>query len=300
MRDGVCASRVHLPLGPWRTVLEFLLERYPYVPSEVLESRLRRGDIVNTHGEAQSISTAYEANQWLWYYREVPDEQAVPFDLPIIAVDGGLVVADKPHFLASTPGGKHLKETALVRLRHRLQIPELSPVHRLDRNTAGIILFCTDPTRRGAFQSLFQRREVVKEYEAVARWCGNEQSLPQVRISAITPSGSDLRMIESDGKPNSKTRIELINKLSDGYAHFRLFPVTGRKHQLRVHMSALGMPVVNDDLYPNVQTPHPIGDFSRPLQLLARTLSFTDPFTGQRRVYQSQRQLAMLDVCVDT
>lgn len=252
-----------------------------------------RGDIVDAQGLAQSISAPYQANQWLWYYREVPDEHTVPFDLPILYADDGLVVADKPHFLASTPGGRYLKETALVRLRRRLELPELSPVHRLDRDTAGIILFCTDPARRGAYQTLFQRREVYKEYEAVAPW-RTDLKLPRVHVSCVQPSGVDFRMVETSGMENSETRIELISRLRDDCAHYRLVPITGRKHQLRVHMSGLGIPIVHDDMYPCLQPPRPDDDFSRPLQLLARMVSFTDPFTGQRRHFESQHRLAVL------
>lgn len=294
VRDGVCASRVFLPDGPWRTLLEFLQERYPHLHPDVLEARLVRGDIVDTQGRAQTIHTPYQANQWLWYYREVPHEQPVPFDLPVLYASNGLVVADKPHFLASTPGGRYLKETALIRLRRRLELPELSPLHRLDRDTAGIILFCTDPARRGAYQSLFQRREVHKVYEAIAPWRADLR-LPHTRASAIAPSGVGFCMIETPGTPNSETRIELISRLPNGYAHYRLVPVTGRKHQLRVHMSVLGVPIMHDEMYPCVQPLRQDADFSRPLQLLARMISFTDPFTGQLRRFESQRRLAMLE-----
>lgn len=293
-RDGVCASRVYLPDGPWRTLLEFLQERYPHLHPDVLKARLVRGDIVDAQGLAQSTDTLYQANQWLWYYREVPYEHVVPFELPILYVGDGLVAADKPHFLASTPGGRHLQETALVRLRRHLKLPELSPVHRLDRDTAGIILFCSDPERRGAYQTLFQRREVYKEYEAVAPWCASFK-LPHVHASCVVPSDTDFRMIETSGMANSETRIELINRLRDGYAHYRLIPVTGRKHQLRVHMSGLGMPIVHDSMYPSLQPPRQDDDFGRPLQLLARMISFTDPFTGLRRHFESERQLERLE-----
>lgn len=293
MRGGVCASRVYLPAGPWRTLLQFLHERYPHLPAGILEARLKRGDIVDAQGRPQAVSTAYQANQWLWYYREVPDEVPVPFDLPVLYADDVLVVADKPHFMASTPGGSYLQETALIRLRRSLGLTDLSPLHRLDRDTAGVIVFCADPTRRGAYQSLFQRREVKKVYEAVACW-QDKLNLPYVHKSRVVESGQGFRMVESPGAPNSETRVELIRVLPKGYAHYRLLPVTGRKHQLRVHMDALGIPIAHDEMYPDLLPPRRSDDFSHPLQLLARTISFTDPFTGQLRSFHSQRHLTMV------
>lgn len=292
-RDGVSASRVYLPDGPWLTLLEFLRERYPHLPPGVLETRLARGDFVDVHGNSQPLATPYQAHQWLWYYRDVPPEVPVPFKTSVIYAQDGLVVADKPHFLASTPGGRYLQETALIRLRRCLNLPDLSPVHRLDRDTAGIILFCADPMRRGAYQSLFQQRKVYKEYEAIAPW-RRDLDVPCVYRSCMVSNSSDFRMKEITGRPNSQTRIELIRALPDGYAHYRLIPLTGRKHQLRVHMSALGIPIANDEMYPEWLPPRPSDDFSRPLQLVARALSFTDPFSGLQHRFQSARQLTML------
>lgn len=294
-RDGVCASCVYLPDGPWRTLSEFLHERYPHLAPDVLDARLQRGDIVDEHGQPQAETTLYRAHQWLWYYREVPDEPVLPFDLPIIYASDGLVVADKPHFMATTPGGRHLQETVLVRLRHSLGLNDLSPIHRLDRDTAGVVVFCADPSRRGAYQSLFQRREVDKEYEAVAPR-RSDLSLPYNHQSCVVTGGDGFRMVECAGPANSETRIELLGMLPDGNAHYRLLPVTGRKHQLRVHLNALGTPIVHDRMYPDFLPASHSDDFSRPLQLLARAISFVDPFTGQRRTFYSQRQLALADV----
>lgn len=293
VRDGVCASRVYLPTGPWRTLLEFLHQRYPHLQPGILEARLERGDIVDAQGRPQTISTVYQPDQWLWYYREVPDEVPLPFDLPVLHADDDLVVADKPHFMASTPGGRYLQETALIRLRRTLGVTELSPIHRLDRDTAGVIVFCAHPDRRGAYQSLFQRREVIKEYEAVAPWRA-DLTLPHVYQSCVVERGEGFRMVESPEAPNSETRIELIARLADGYAHYRLSPLTGRKHQLRVHMNALDIPIAHDEMYPDLLPCRRDDDFSQPLQLLARTISFVDPFTGQQRCFHSQRHLSMV------
>lgn len=291
-RDGVAASRLYLPPGPWPTLWDFFLERFPHVQRDALRARLDGGDIVDVHGRAQTASDVYRAHQWLWYYREVPDEVPLPFDLPVIYADDKLVVADKPHFMATTPGGRHLQQTALVRLRKTLDMPDLSPVHRLDRDTAGIVMFCVDPALRGRYQSLFQQREVVKHYEAVAAW-RDDLRLPREYRSRLVERGDDFRMIETPGTPNSETRLELIDMLHDGHAHYHLQPLSGRKHQLRVHMSALGIPIVNDEMYPTLRPRRDDNDFSKPLQLLARSILFTDPVTGKRRAFQSLRQLDM-------
>src|SRR5690606_1802630 len=143
------------PPGPWLTVLEFLRERFKFMPVETLRARLAQGCIVDQNGLAQQADTPYQPSNWLWYYREVPDEAPVPFELTILSRDERIVAVDKPHFLASIPGGRHLRETALTRLRHMLDLPHLTPIHRLDRDTAGVMLFCADPASRGAYQSLF-------------------------------------------------------------------------------------------------------------------------------------------------
>ncbi len=294
MRDGVAPSRVFLPPGPWRTVLEYLESRYHHLPEGLLRRRLARGDIVDAAGRAQGVEEPYVANQWLWYYREVENEPIVPFDLPVLYADDHIVVVDKPHFLASTPAGRHVRETVLTRLRRDLSLPALSPIHRLDRETAGIMVLCAEPAHRGAYQTLFQRREVVKVYEAVAPWRG-DLDFPHRHRSRMV-DGYEFLMTEVAGEPNSETTVECIRVLEQGLALYRLHPTTGRKHQLRVHLSGLGMPIVHDELYPDLQPQRAADDFERPLQLLARSLSFTDPLSGRRHQFHSQRRLALASV----
>lgn len=286
--DGVAPSRVWLPAGPWLTLADFLLQRFKHVPPQVLLDRLSRGDIVDQHGVAQTLSSAYLPLQYLWYYREVPAETDVPFDLPVLFQDRHLVAVDKPHFLASIPGGRYLKETALIRLRRMLNLPLLSPVHRLDRDTAGVMLFCADPASRGAYQALFQSRQVCKEYEAIAPMAPS-LALPLRYTSRLQERAGQFTMEEVGGHPNSETRIELID--TGVHGHYRLRPLSGRKHQLRVHMAALGIPILNDRFYPVLQTPMLPDDFSRPLQLLARSIEFVDPLSGRVRRFESLRQL---------
>lgn len=289
VRDGVAPSRVYLPDGSWPTLFDFLQERFPHVPPDILLERLAREDIVDQAGLPQRGDAPYESGRWLWYYREVPREAQVPFDLPVLFRDEYLVAVDKPHFLASTPGGRYLRETALVRLRHSLDMPWLTPLHRLDRETAGVLLFCAHPAYRGAYQSLFQSRKVHKEYEALAPWRPGIE-FPTVRRSRLEQRPGHFTMHEVDGPANSETRIELI-RVTDGIGRFRLMPHTGRKHQLRVHMSALGMPICHDAFYPVLQPYAEEDDFSKPLQLLARAIEFIDPVSGVRRRFESRKAL---------
>lgn len=296
VRNGVAPSRVWLPQGPWPRLLDFLQERFVHLPAAALMQRLAQGDIVDQEGNPQTADSAYIPLRWLWYYREVANEAAVPFDLPVLYRDSCLVVVDKPHFLASIPGGQYLQETALIRLRRSLDLPMLSPIHRLDRDTAGVMLFCADPASRGAYQTLFQSRRVLKEYEAIAPVV-QDMTFPLVYSSRLQQRAGQFTMHEVPGEPNSETVIEMIAAAALG--HYRLRPITGRKHQLRLHMAALGMPICNDMFYPVLcQPPTAANDFSRPLQLLARAVEFTDPFSGQQRRFCSQRTLATAHLAV--
>lgn len=289
MKDGVAPSRVYLQPGPWATLYDFLVQRFQYTDPRVIEERLNRGEIVDEQGRRQAGDAPYQPRRWLWYYREVPPEAPVPFSVQVLHRDQRLLVIDKPHFLASIPGGRYLKETALTRLRHELALPQLSPLHRLDRETAGVMMLCIDPASRGAYQQLFQDRQVTKEYEAVAPY-SERLSFPVTRRSRLETRGWHFTMDEVEGEPNSETRIELIASMGE-LGWYRLYPHTGRKHQLRVHMAGLGIPILNDLFYPNLAPQPAYSDFSRPLQLLARRIQFKDPFTGEMRVFESQRQL---------
>lgn len=291
VRNGVAPSRVYTPPGAWLRLVDFLLERFPYVPADVLRARLANGQIVDEDGIAQTSISPYRARRWLWYYREVPHEAPVPFELQILHRDAHLLVVDKPHFLASIPSGRYLQETALIRLRDALGLAQLSPIHRLDRDTAGVMLFCMQIESRGAYQVLFQSRQVQKEYEAIAP-IRAELSLPCTHRSRIEQGDSPFIMRETAGPPNSQTYIELLQQRGE-LACYRLQPLTGCKHQLRVHMSALGIPICNDRFYPRLLPYQGADDFNRPLQLLARAIEFIDPISGQRRRFESRRRLYM-------
>ncbi|MFJ3902710.1 RluA family pseudouridine synthase [Streptomyces sp. NPDC090025] len=292
-RDGVDAVRVRLPEGGGGgTVREYLVGRYAgAVGGARVEEMVRGGRFVGVDGRAVGWDEPYEAGRYVWFHREFPAEERVPFEVGVVFRDERVVVADKPHFLATMPRGRHVTETAVARLRRELGLPELQPAHRLDRLTAGLVLFVVRADDRGAYQSLFGERRVRKEYEAVAPY-RPEVALPVTRRSRIEKERGELAAREVPGEPNSESRIELLERRG-GLGRYRLVPETGRTHQLRVHMAALGLPILHDPLFPVVREDGP-EDFGRPLQLLARTLEFTDPFTGGVRRFESRRALSGL------
>ncbi|MER6751930.1 RluA family pseudouridine synthase [Streptomyces sp. PDY-4] len=290
-RDGVDPVRVRLPAGgQGATVRDHLVLRLSAGPG-VVDGMFAEGLIVGADGRAVPAETPYEPGMFVWFHRELPAEVPVPFPLEVVHRDEHIVVADKPHFLATTPRGSHVAQTALARLRRELDIPELGAAHRLDRLTAGLVLFTVRPGERGAYQTLFRDRLVRKEYEAVAPY-DPELVLPRTVRSRIVKERGVLTAREVEGEPNALTRVEIAERRSDGLARYRLVPGTGQTHQLRVHMNGLGVPILGDPLYPEVTGPGPAGDFRRPLQLLARTLEFTDPVTGAEHRFRSGRALA--------
>ncbi|MDV5144569.1 pseudouridine synthase [Streptomyces sp. SBC-4] len=294
-RDGIDPVRVRLPEDPggeWATVREHLLDRYASaVGPERVEEMLRRGRFVGVDGPVTG-DEPYTVGRYLWFHRDFPAEAPVPFDIGIVHRDERILVVDKPHFLATMPRGRHVTETAMARLRRELGLPRLQPAHRLDRLTAGLVLFVVREEDRGAYQTLFRDRLVRKEYEAVAPY-DPAVELPVTVRSRIEKERGVMAAREVPGEPNSESRVELLRH-GGGLGRYRLVPVTGRTHQLRVHMNALGLPILHDPVYPVVREDGS-EDFSRPLQLLARTLEFTDPFTGVARSFESRLALSGLD-----
>ncbi|MFI2611727.1 pseudouridine synthase [Kitasatospora sp. NPDC018619] len=289
-RRGVDPVHLRLPPeGPWPTVRDHLVDRLPAVPAERIDAALRDGEIL---GEQGPITPAepFRPGAHLWFYRDLPEEVRVPFELVVLHRDEHLVVVDKPHFLATTPRGRHVTETALSRLRHALDLPALSPAHRLDRLTAGLAMFVVRPQDRGAYQTLFRDRLVRKEYQAVAGY-DPRLSLPRTVRSHIVKERGVIAAREVDAPPNSESRIDLLEQ-RDGLARYRLRPLSGRTHQLRLHMCGLGLPILGDPVYPEVLPEPAPDDFRRPLQLLATTVEFTDPLTGRPRRFESRRTLA--------
>lgn len=284
-RLGVGPSTVGLPAGDWPTMLDFLLARFPGVTQATWRGRMQAGDVVDEQGLAIRPDQPYRPHQRLYYYREIEDEPRIPFEERVLFRDDVLLVADKPHFLPVTPTGKYLQESLLVRLKRKLGIETLVPIHRIDRGTAGLVMFCVDPAARAAYQKLFADRGVDKQYEAIVHWPAGSV-LPAVRHSRLVPDASFLRTAEVPGEANSTTRFELVERIGDDRARLRLRPVTGRKHQLRVHCNAIGLPMVDDPIYPVLQ-PAGEDDHARPLRLLAQRLEFTDPVTGAPREFRT-------------
>jgi tRNA pseudouridine32 synthase / 23S rRNA pseudouridine746 synthase len=269
---------------------DHLVERLPRVAPERVEEMLAEHRIVTLDGPLDAASP-FRPGTYLWFHRDLPEETPVPFAIGVVHRDDDLLVVDKPHFLATIPRGRHVAETALVRLRRDLDLPELSPAHRLDRVTAGLVMFVVRRERRGAYQTLFRDRRVHKVYEALAPH-DPAVELPRTVRSRIVKERGVLQAREVDGPPNAETLVELV-AARGGLARYRLTPRTGRTHQLRLHMASLGLPIVDDDFYPTVRE-QALDDFSRPLQLLAAELAFTDPITGTARRFRSTLRLGDL------
>ncbi|AZM88367.1 pseudouridine synthase [Streptomyces sp. W1SF4] len=280
---GIDPVRMRLPPdheGRWPTLGAYLTERYAGTRgSESMARLLSGGRVLGEGGRVLRHEDPYEPGGWLWFHRDMPPEPAVPFPIRVVHRDRHLLVVDKPHFLATTPRGTHVTETALARLRRELDLPALSPAHRLDRMTAGLVMFSIRPEDRGAYQLLFQQRRVRKEYEALAPH-DPALELPRLVRSHIEKTRGVMAAVEVPGaEPNAESLVELTG-VGDGLGRYRLTPHTGRTHQLRVHMNSLGLPILGDPVYPVVAEAADPADYRRPLQLLARTLAFTDPVTG--------------------
>jgi tRNA pseudouridine32 synthase/23S rRNA pseudouridine746 synthase len=275
VRNGLGPARLRLQGG---NVAEELGRRFgPPARDKVLA-----GDVFDADGTALSADTEMTAGAHVYLYRDLPDEVPVPYPMPVLYRDDNIVAVDKPHFLATMPRGSHVAQTALVRLRRDLGLAELSPAHRLDRLTAGVLLFTARREVRGAYQSMFARGEVMKTYLAVSS-VQPGLAAPQVISNRIVKQRGTLQARIEPGEPNAETRIEPL-----GAGRYRLIPRTGRTHQLRLHMAAIGLPIDNDPLYPNVIDVAP-GDFTAPLRLIAHRLEFSDPLTGDRRCFVSSR-----------
>ncbi|MDB5798348.1 MAG: pseudouridine synthase [Paucimonas sp.] len=287
-RDGVAPSYVWLPHGPWTNLLAFLIERFPGVAEGRWRARMQAGEVRDASGMVFSADAPFPAGAQVFYYREIEAEPAIPFLETIVYQDEHLLVADKPHFLPVIPSGRFLRETLLVRLRQRTRCEALAPIHRLDRETAGLVAFSVNPDTRGRYQALFRERQVEKVYEAIAR-PAPRLIFPLRRQTRIVRGKRFFVMEEEPGEPNATTIVDVLEKGPLAW-RYRLQPISGKTHQLRLHMLGLGAPILGDLLYPDI---HPVGadDFNLPLQLLARTLAFEDPVTGVAHRFDSARKL---------
>ncbi|MEO7400870.1 MAG: RluA family pseudouridine synthase [Polaromonas sp.] len=290
-KRGVSPSCVGLPSadsGDWPTFTDFLVQRFPAISRETWLERMASSLVVDEFGAPVTPERPYRGHMRLYYYRAPPAETRIPFEAEILFQDEHLVVADKPHFLPVTPSGHYLQETLLVRLKNQLGLDSLIPIHRIDRETAGLVVFSVKPAERDAYQALFRRHEVSKHYEAIAPWRPGLQ-FPLLRQTRIVEDEPFFRQREVPGEANSETQVEVLEVMGER-ARYALSPVTGKKHQLRVHMNALGIPIVNDRMYPPVEVT-PEDDYAQPLQLLAKSIAFADPFSGQARRFESRLTL---------
>lgn len=281
------ASTVCLPPGDWSTVLDCLCDHFKGVGREQWLDRFARGRVLDAQGQAVPASLPYRRGLRLHYFREVPDEKPIPVQETILHVDEHLVVADKPHFLPVTPTGEYVEQTLLRRLIRRLDNPHLVPLHRIDRHTAGLVLFSANPTTRAIYQRLFPERRIDKHYQAIAPALPG-LSFPRVHKSRLVHGEPFFRMHEVEGEANSETLAEVL-ETNGPLWRYGLSPVTGKTHQLRVHMAALGAGICNDPFYPTLQNAP--DDLTRPLKLLARGLRFIDPLSGEERNFESRLSL---------
>ena len=291
-RNGVGPSCVSLPAGPWSTVLDFLVDRMPDISREEWAERLAQQLVLNEAAEPVAATQPYTPHTKLYYYRHIANEPVLPEKASIVFEDDHLLVADKPHFMPVTPAGRYVQQSLLVQLKHLTGNDDLVPLHRIDRETAGLVMFGKRLSDRDAYHALFRDKEMHKVYHAVAAFLP-ELALPRVHSSRLVPGEPFFRTQEVPGEANSETRIRLL-RVDGSRALYQLEPVSGKRHQLRVHMMALGLPLEGDLFYPTVlRGPDEDEDFSQPLQLLAHSVTFTDPVTGQAREFHSALQLRL-------
>ena len=294
--EGVSSSRVYLPADSmYSNLLDFFINTFPHIEKNEWVERFDEGLVMTVDGQPVQAIEAYRPNTHLMYFRRLAREPEIPFEEAIVFQDEHLVVADKPHFLPVTPSGLYLHQTLLNRLKKKTGIQTLSPIHRIDRDTAGLVIFSVKANERAQYQNLFRDRVVKKVYEAIAPFSeALIQRLPMTYQSRLEESEHFLQMEEVRGEPNADTFIELI-EVNQPWAKYRLTPGSGKKHQLRCHLNTLNIPIRNDQIYP-VLTPYQEYDldFSKRLQLLAKEIHFTDPITKEARLFISKRELSLV------
>ena len=291
--EGVSSSRVYLPAGQNHAcLLDFFIVNFPHIDQGEWEARFKEDLVMTADGVPVQANNAYLPNTHLLYFRRLAREPEIPFEEVILFQDEHILVADKPHFLPVTPSGLYLHQTLLNRLKKKTGIQDLSPIHRIDRDTAGLVIFSVNPKERAQYQNLFRDRAVKKVYEAIAPYSEELiNKLPMTYQSRLEESEHFLQMQEVAGETNADTLIELL-EISKPWARYRLTPGSGKKHQLRCHLNSLGIPIRHDQIYP-ILTPYQEYDldFSKPLQLLAREVAFLDPITGEMRHFMTNKFL---------
>lgn len=290
--DGVSASKVFLPPDTSaNTIFDYLCHHFPHIQPQEWQQRFSDGLIYAADGSKLGIEHVYTPNTHIFYYRFLAHEIHVPFEHEILFENEDLLVVDKPHFLTMTPTGQYVQETLLVRLKKQTGYAELTPIHRLDRETAGVVLFCKTPATRGIYQQLFAERKVEKTYHAIAAY-RPELNFPQTLQLHLEKGTPFYTMQVNPDKPqNTQTSIELLQH-NQYFAKYCLKPKTGKQHQLRVHLNYLGIPILNDPFYPVIahKAEH---DFSHPLQLLAKEIYFIDPVLQQEMSFSSRFELTL-------
>lgn len=290
------ASEITLPAvnHGWATVLQFLCSQFPFISEAVWRERVAAGKVHWFNGAAITEHTPFLPSKRLCYYREVAAEPLIPLAHHILYQDAHIIVADKPHFLPVTPGGEYVNECLLARLQSDTGITDMVPLHRLDRDTAGLVLFSVNPISRPAYYQLFSQGLISKQYQAVARLTtlAEKTELPQHWHIANRIEKSTPRFINAivPGEVNAVSDIYLLAKTA-GLGLFALTPHTGKTHQLRLHMLSLGMPILHDNYYPELQPKQP-PQFATPLQLLAQQLSFNDPVSQHMHRFSSKQLLS--------
>jgi tRNA pseudouridine32 synthase/23S rRNA pseudouridine746 synthase len=277
------------------TVLEYLIIKFPFIDAQVWQQRITDGKVHDSDGSLISAQSLFQPQQRIYYYREVENEPIIPCKETIIFQDQHILVAYKPHFLAVIPGGNYVTECLQNRLRCSTGITTLQALHRLDRVTAGLVIFSVNPDTRRCYHQLFEKRQIHKTYQAIATINRDENLVGQKwevknRLERSEPRFL-MRIAERQEQANSHSMIRCLEQLNQK-ALFELNPITGKTHQLRLHMQALGWPILNDKYYPKLQ-PLTKDNYSAPLQLLAKELQFIDPITHQPRCFHYGGNLSL-------
>lgn len=284
-------SVVTMPIigKPYPSILAFLCERFPAISQEIWHDRILNGKILDEESQPVTLATPYIPQKRIFYFREVTTEPAIPFAEEILFLDDQILVACKPHFLPVTPGGRYVDECLLSRLRRSTGIDNLAPLHRIDRETAGLVLFSVNKKSRGLYGTLFMNGQVEKTYQAVATCRPDQGTATWIVENRIERGAPWFRMQAVPGTANARSTIHLVEVKGDN-GRFILHPHTGKTHQLRLHMSGLGFGILNDRYYPVLQDER-ADDFTTPLQLVAQTLCFKDPLSGKNHEFESDRKL---------
>jgi tRNA pseudouridine32 synthase/23S rRNA pseudouridine746 synthase len=274
---------------PYPSIVEFLCQAFPAISRYRWTERIHAGKVLDDQGNPITAETPYSPSKRIFYFREIENEPVIPFAEQILFQDDELLVACKPHFLPVIPGGRYVEECLLNRLRRRTAIAGLAPLHRLDRETAGIVIFSVNPKTRGLYHELFMHGKVEKTYHALAEVAHPPREQRWTVENRIVRGEPRFRMKTVPGIVNACSHIQLL-EVKGNRGLFRLLPVTGKTHQLRLHMSGLGFRIINDRVYPDLQ-PERDDDFDQPLQLLAERIRFHDPVAGHGREFRSGRKL---------